>query len=264
MNILGSIVPGIRELRTPITSGLLWLSAIVIFGVSHHMILIPTSSTEIKLRHLSSISATLFSVPAILTGALLLGNVMVALINPLIYFLGRRARNILLYFFSLVSRSRPARWRTYFGRQGRRLEARTRTVSTSARGLVIEANSRALAKVGVPGSATLMLPLDEVLNSLKFTAPQLAQTAETQYQEYDRARSEAQFRVAVCPRSYRTCDRASCQRESLDTHCYDSRWFGAAFSVCRTRTSINGYSCECGIFGLHFGPDGAIDDRIPV
>lgn len=63
----------------------------------------------------------------------------------------------------------------------------------------MEANSRALAKVGVPGSAAMMFPLDVVLDSLSLTAPQLSQTAETQYQEYDRVRSEAQFRVAVVP-----------------------------------------------------------------
>jgi hypothetical protein len=63
----------------------------------------------------------------------------------------------------------------------------------------MEANSRALAKVGVPGTAAMMFPLDEVLSSLSFTASQLSQTAETQYQEYDRVRSEAQFRVAVVP-----------------------------------------------------------------
>lgn len=199
MNVLSSIIPGIRELRTPLTSGLLWLGAIVVFGVTHHVVLIPSSHVEIELRHLSSIFAALLFVPAVLTGALLLGNVMIALIEPLLHMLGRWARKSIMGLFSLMARPRWTRWRKYIGRQRFRFEARTRTISNSARGLVMEADSRALAKVGVPGSAALMFPLDEVLGSLSLTAPQLSQTAQTQYQEYDRARSEAQFRVAVVP-----------------------------------------------------------------
>src|SRR6266702_503524 len=199
MNILSSIVPGIRELRTPLTSGSLWLGAIVVFGVTHHIILIPPSGVEIELRHLSSIFATLLFVPAVLTGALLLGNVMIALIDPFLHLLGRWTRRLVIRLFTLAMRSKWFPRRGYIGRQRNRFESRTRTVSNSARGLVMEANSRELAKVVVPGTAAMMFPLEEFLSSLAFTAPQLSQTAEAQYQEYDRVRSEAQFRVAVVP-----------------------------------------------------------------
>jgi hypothetical protein len=199
MTILSSIVPGVRELRTPLTSGLLWLAVIVVFGVTHHIILIPPSGVEIELRHLSSIFAAVLFVPAILTGALLLGNVMTALTDPLLCILGRWARDSILHLFDSILNSGRVSPRGYIRRQKNRFASRTRTVSNSARGLVMEANSRALAKVGVPGSAAMMFPLDEVINSLSFTAPQLSQTAETQYQEYDRVRSEVQFRLAIVP-----------------------------------------------------------------
>ena len=199
MTILSSIVPGVRELRTPLTAGLLWLGVIVVFAVTHHMILIPPSGVEVELHHLSSTFATVLFVPAILTGALLLGNVMTALTGPFLSLLGRLGRNSILHLFDFILNSGRVKRYGYVMRQRNSFAFHTRTVSNSARGLVMEANSSALAKVGVPGSAAMMFPLDEVLNSLSFTAPQLSQTAETQYQEYDRVRSEAQFRVAVVP-----------------------------------------------------------------
>ena len=199
MNILSSIVPGIRELRTPLTVGLLWLSVIIVLGVTHNVTLFPHTHVEAALHHISSTFAAFLATSAIVFGAFLLGNVMIGITNPFAYLAGRHLRTLIIRAFTFVLRSGRLPVHSYIDRQRYRFSSRTRTVSTSARGLVMEANSRALAQAGVPGSATLMFPLDEVIKSLPFTAPQLSQTAPTQYQEYDRARSEVDFRVGVVP-----------------------------------------------------------------
>src|SRR5262249_28879481 len=146
MNILSSIIPGIREVRTPLTSGLLWLGVIAVFGVTHHVILIPPSGIETELRHLSSTFAALLFVPTVLTGALLLGNVIATLTSPLLRLLGWWTRKFIIYLFTwAMMRPRWLRRRRYIRRQRGRFESLTRTVSNLARGLVMEANSRALA-----------------------------------------------------------------------------------------------------------------------
>jgi hypothetical protein len=65
--------------------------------------------------------------------------------------------------------------------------------------LVIAAVTKALGEVGVPGIASQVFPAEQVMEALPFAVPQLSQTAPQQYQEYDRVRSEAEFRLAIVP-----------------------------------------------------------------
>jgi hypothetical protein len=168
--------------------------------VGHNAHLIPHSHAESILhRIVTSTSVAAVSVSALLVGAFLLGNVMTSVCDPLVYRAGRLCRQATYKFLSV-----PAKFKWMPGHKRAPVRAhlfmsRTRAISNNARGLVMDADGRILAKVGVPGSAALMFPLEHVLASLPFIAPQLAQSAPTQYQEYDRLRAEVDFRIAIVP-----------------------------------------------------------------
>jgi hypothetical protein len=197
MNILSSIIPGFRELRSPVAAGLLWLAVIVTLLVTHHVVLIPHSTATASLRHISSTFAAAFFTSVILASAYLIGSVMMSVTKPIINVAGGMLRRGLLGIFRLANAN------LFDKRSSRRmivnLEARTRRISVSARGLVIDSVTKSLGDIGVPGPAALIFPATQVLDTLSFSAPQLSQTAPTQYQEYDRTRSEVEFRLAIVP-----------------------------------------------------------------
>ena len=199
MSILSSIVPGLRELRTPLTAGLIWLAAIVTFGVTRHATLMSHTEVTTQLHQLSTVFAAALAGSAIVTGGFLLGNAITGITSPLLQLTGRYLQKLVSNVIKFIGRPKWIPGHRLLGRQSYNFDTSTRTISNSARGLIMEANARELAKAGVPGSAALLFPLEETIDSLAFTAPQLSQTAPTQYQEYGRVRSEIAFRMAVVP-----------------------------------------------------------------
>ncbi|GAA1398449.1 hypothetical protein ACFQZ4_52585 [Catellatospora coxensis] len=72
-------------------------------------------------------------------------------------------------------------------------------ISLTARGFIFDAQLNAFTKVGVPGVAAMHYPVRHTISTLEHSAAQLAITAPVLYQEYDRLRSEAEFRIGCTP-----------------------------------------------------------------
>ncbi|GAA4899947.1 hypothetical protein GCM10023405_20360 [Streptomonospora salina] len=51
----------------------------------------------------------------------------------------------------------------------------------------------------MPAGASLMFPVERAVNDLPYGAPQLSEVAPTQYQDYDRAKNEAELRMGIVP-----------------------------------------------------------------
>ena len=183
------------------TAGFLWLSTILAY-VLEHRITFPISQSELK-----TVSVLLpgwvgiIVIPVAVTAAYLLGSVMTGLTNPILTCAGAICRR------SVVLLERPHRRHphqarallTRWNRFSRELANRTRPVSFEARGLILEYIMTTLTKAGATSGASLVFPFDSVMDSLERSSAQLFQAAPTQYQEYDRLKAEAEFRLGVVP-----------------------------------------------------------------
>lgn len=196
MTILSSFLPGVRELRAPLAAGLLWLGVMTIIIGPHQAAYFPHSPAIDSLQHL--LVRFPFLLGSIAVGlAYLIGLVAIGTMSQLIRAIGRVLHVLVIRF----SRERDGwvRRRGLIAKPFRFLDDRTSSVSLAARSLVIDAVTKTLTQAGVSGTAAMIFPVETAISNLHFGAPQLAQTAPSQYQEYDRARAEKEFRLAVVP-----------------------------------------------------------------
>lgn len=203
MGILSSLLPGVRELRAPFASGVLWL-AVAYFaapGAFESLVDAPAVATA-----LGALGSTGIAASALLAGcAYLLGLTAQGVVVPASELLGI----VLLRFGQWIASKRtrlsadrrraPNRRPEWFFRLVQRLELHVWPLTVAGRTLLIDAIQSRLARAGVPGSASNMYPFESLLANLRFSAAQLAITAPAQFQEYDRLRSEVEFRVALAP-----------------------------------------------------------------
>jgi hypothetical protein len=202
MSILASLLPGVRDLRTPLSAGALWLTALLMFFIPRRDLIVAHNRDASALGEVLHKLPSSLAISAAAVVAFLLGNVAVGLTSPLIKLSGRLSRSVLLSVLKyrygnsrLKQLLRSLRFFYLFDRLGEAV----RLVSVSARGLVIDASMTALVRAKVPAGAAMVFPIDYAIDSLPYSAPQLSQAAATQYQEYDRLKSEAEFRVAIVP-----------------------------------------------------------------
>jgi hypothetical protein len=189
MNLLSSLLPGIRDLRTPLAVGALWL------GFAY-LAVAPFWNTWIaESAELSSIYSFVAKVPDLyfLGGlaflAYLVGVVLVAFSELITSWL---TTVVGLLSKAVVRRLGYGR----LARLCRRFLSQTRDVP-AVRGPVGDAISAAYAKAGAPATAHFAFPLDLILDRFDATALQLWQKSPNQYQEYDRLRAESAFRAGV-------------------------------------------------------------------
>ncbi|MCA1602438.1 MAG: hypothetical protein LC776_12610 [Acidobacteria bacterium] len=210
MGFLASLLPGLRELRAPLVSGLLWFAALY-FVFSPDLAV--TSTQDLGALFNAWDGAI---VPAVVIGAsYLLGSVAQTLVTPPLQWMGRAVRKVGLWLMGsdpynfiedkhgrLVTDRRPL----WFFKAIEGIDLRTWPLSVTARGLLFDAVRNRLSKAGVPGHATLAFPYEAAVHALPHTAAQLSQTAPVVYQEYDRPvvyqeydrlRAEADLRLAV-------------------------------------------------------------------
>jgi hypothetical protein len=203
LNLLASLLPGVRELRAPFASGLLWLATFY-FAV-------PGAVVEfVEAPAMKSAIDALGGPAAVTTVALaglayVVGIAIGGVTAPLTSLLGQLLLRFMVWFGAKRIYIATDEWRgplrqpRWFFRLVMRMELNVWPLTVAGRSLLIDALQARLSKVGVPGSASIMFPLDNVLSNLRFSAAQLASTVPSQYQEYDRLRSEVDLRVAVVP-----------------------------------------------------------------
>jgi hypothetical protein len=202
MGILASIIPGLRSLRTPVASGLLWLAVVAVYLLEHGFHLRVDKATVDAVNSLLPDWFGIAVIPVILTVAYLLGSVMNGLTNPLVSFLVgtyRRVARTIRDPENINTRNRYYRARSYLARHLHYLAWRAEEISLNAHGLIMDYVTSSFTVLGAPGSAVLMFPFEMAEERLPRSAGQLSQTAPSQYQEYDRLQAEAEFRTAFVP-----------------------------------------------------------------
>jgi hypothetical protein len=203
MNILASVIPGFRALRTPVAAGVLWIFDIVVVLISRHI--------HLHIKHSAVVTANTYfpnwfgivALPIILAVAYLVGSVMISLTGPILrktidFYRSILTRIALPYRRNMSSRSRDLAWRPWLKRVDR-LARRSYLISINANSLLYDYVISALADSGVPGTAAMMFPVENLHDRLIQCSAQLSQVAPAQYQEYDRIQAEADFRLAVVP-----------------------------------------------------------------
>jgi hypothetical protein len=203
VDLLASIIPGFRALRTPVAAGVLWTIDIVVFLISHHTHFHIDHSDITTVNALLPDWSGLVALPIILAASYLLGSVMMSLTGPILEKVVDLYRSVLTraavpYRKNEASRFRePGRypWRKRFDKLARR----SYLISINAHSLLYDYVISALTDAGAPGAAAMMFPVDHLHDKLVNCASQLSQVNPTQYQEYDRIQAEAEFRVAVIP-----------------------------------------------------------------
>jgi hypothetical protein len=203
VDILASVIPGFRALRTPVTAGVLWIINIVVILVSHRVHIHIKHSMLVTANSLSPNWFGIVALPVILAAAYLVGSVMISLTGSIlrkVIDLYRLAltRIALPYRQNMTSRSRDFT-RHSWRRRIDRLARRSDLISINANSLLYDYVITALADAGATGTAAMMFPVENLHDKLIQCAAQLSQVAPAQYQEYDRIQAEADFRLAVVP-----------------------------------------------------------------
>lgn len=203
MDLLASVIPGFRALRTPVTAGVLWLLDIIVISILHHV--------HFHIKHSVVATANTFfpnwfgivALPLILAIAYLVGSVMASLTGPILQMLIDFYRSVLTrialpYRRNMASRSRDLSKYSWLRRVDR-LARRSYMISINANSLLHDYVMSALADAGATGTAAMMFPVENLHGKLVQCSAQLSQVAPAQYQEYDRIQAEADFRLAVVP-----------------------------------------------------------------
>ncbi|WP_345576743.1 hypothetical protein [Nonomuraea rosea] len=208
MEILSSLLPGVRALRAPLFAGVLWLGVAVIILAPYRDKLLATSEAGLAIKELTSGWPDGFTIPAILFLSYLLGNVATGILSPLVKLVGNAINKVLAWAASKENRpaTRPdgtfqlkARRPYRLFRVIRGVEFSARPMSILARSLTIDAIANSLHKAGVPGMATYIFPIEAGIRDLRHSAAQLSQSASPQYQEFDRIQAESELRLAIAP-----------------------------------------------------------------
>jgi hypothetical protein len=197
MGFLTSLLPGIRDLRTPMSCGLLWLGVLILaFATKAHSIVAEGKQTTALLHFAKSWPSSLL-IPLTLAAAYLVG----AILSPVTVWVITTAGDLLFPRLWTILRSDESRTSLR-----RRVAARLKAlvgaytaVDTTARSLIVGAVNRTLGRAGAPGAACLAYPYDFVFESIRYTAPYLAVTAPVLHQDYDRLRSEVELRLSIVP-----------------------------------------------------------------
>jgi hypothetical protein len=185
--------------------GLLWLTVIAIITIPKADRILRDGSDVDALGKAIAKWPTPLAVPAAFAAAFMIGTVAAPISIALVKSVGSRLHRglgqiddwgapILTSDGSFKTR-RPRSFFTVIWR----LERSVNAVSVTTRSLIGDTILNVLSRAGVPGGAGMRFPTRYVISSLEYSAPQLSVNAPTQYQEYDRYKSEAEFRCAVVP-----------------------------------------------------------------
>ena len=188
MNVLTTLLPGLRELRTPLAIGAMWLvaAALVVAPIWPDLLL--------QNAGLSALQKLLAPLPQafVLSGLAFLAYVLGAVLAELSDWLIDRVMRVAGGIGRLVRKKVRYRKRT------RWVHRLTKAVDVSeVRGPVIDAVGSAFAKTAAPSAIAFAFPIEIVIGRFDATALQLWHKSAAQYQEYDRLRAESAFRRGI-------------------------------------------------------------------
>lgn len=187
MNLFTSLMPGIRQLRTPLAVGALWLATLYLAFSSWYGEWIE------EFPILKTLSGLLLGLPELyLVGALtFFAYVFGSVVQGLSASFATSIRVVVRGIERMIKARRgpvTRRWRW-------RIEQMEDKYAT--RGVIMDAVSERFSSGGLPYAAYLSFPFDIISNQLESMSLQLWHKAPDQYQESDRLRAEAAFRVGI-------------------------------------------------------------------
>ncbi|GGQ44127.1 hypothetical protein [Couchioplanes azureus] len=202
MGFLASLLPGIRDLRAPMAAGLLWLGVLFIqFGENPGSLIVKNEHTDALGKTLKTLPAYLV-IAALVAGAFLVGAVANTVTGAVLRLAGRslmKGLNAIGGEFRPDGlMRRPTSLRRFY-RSLRRLYLSCESFSATARSLIADTVASVLGKAKVPGEAAMLYPLSHAISQTRYSGPQLAVTAPTLYQDFDRAKAESELRLAIVP-----------------------------------------------------------------
>ncbi|MGV2985905.1 hypothetical protein ACNPNP_19615 [Microbacterium sp. AGC85] len=186
MNLLSTIMPGIREARTPLAVGVLWLIA------AYMAVVPPWGDTLENAPGIRWLASQLNAIPQVyLVGGLAFASYLVgAALQPLSTLLARR----LLKPFTDAQRGGYPQGkirRAFFRLVRRRVDV------SEYLGPVNDAITQTYVAAGLPSMMAIHYPHERVVAKFDATALQLWNSHPDQYQEYDRLRAERDFRQGI-------------------------------------------------------------------
>lgn len=189
MNILSAVLPGLREMRTPLAVGALWLVVGALIAAKWWDALlreVPGASALIEVVTLRELSAT---VPVI------------AAATFLAYLLGCGINPLSTWYAGLISQAidRFVVWTRPANRAHRltRIVARIEAPRERRESIVRDVVNGEYARKSLPLDASNAFEWRLVDRELESLSMQLWSQASDQYQEYDRVRAERAFRAGV-------------------------------------------------------------------
>jgi hypothetical protein len=191
VTLLTSLLPGIRELRSPISIGLLWLCAVVL---KIHATWPRVTASNPGLKELDAIVADLpdgVKIAMIAFGAYLLGCIT----SDISRTLGRHNKRVARRLLRLIYDFR--RMPGWISRRAWKLQSMMDFPPRTVHSSLYAAVKAAYAKTGAPGGAHFCFPQDYLSDELNAMALQLKHRAPDLYDEYDRLRGEADFRGGI-------------------------------------------------------------------
>jgi hypothetical protein len=188
VNFFAAFMPGVRELRTPLAVGALWLTLVyVVFSPTWPMWIETDDGLAQLVAGLTWVNQAA-ALGAIAFIAYLVGSVALPVSSVFAVAVIRVASAI------DDAARRPSNWRWVQRLGWRSAAARS---ESALRGPIADTVAVAYSKADIPSEAALSFPLDAILGRLDSIALQLWKRAPTQYQEYDRLRAESTFRSGV-------------------------------------------------------------------
>lgn len=195
MGFFASLLPGIREIRAPLISGVIWfISFYFLFDPNVAEILKSKPARE-ALTALGPWGNAIFPASFIFL-SYLLGLLADSLVLSSLRRIGEKLRQFLA---SATVRNihRRAPWE--IRKRLVSLELGTWPFSSTAFGMIIDTIQQKLTSAGAATGSVFLFPDDSAKTALSDSAPQLAHSASILYERYDRVRSEAELRTAVSP-----------------------------------------------------------------
>lgn len=188
MGLLASLLPGLRDLRTPFAVGSLWLAAIVTW-VYPRWDSIDDNAGVAQLAGLTSDLPPSVRLAAAAFGAYVLGIV----VNALTTALGRRVRS---WGWTAVLQQLAMKVKFRRGRMAVWKLARFMMPTTDRTHELFVSAMRARLDQHLPGISDV-IPPGSLWEQEDLAAFRLAKEAPEQFATYDRTRSEAEFRAGV-------------------------------------------------------------------
>lgn len=187
MSFLASVMPGVRQLRTPLIVGAAWLLVV-------YLALSPSwGSTLSKYRRLRDLwdDVTAIETVYLLAALAVVAYVLGVCVGPLAELATRVMARLVSVVAPRMERLKSpllAPWRRALGR---------RRAEHLVRGPVFDAVGVRFAEAGLPADCHMIFPVDMLLDRLESVALQLWKKAPDQYQESDRIVAEADFRSGL-------------------------------------------------------------------